>query len=114
MPRENLYLKIDLDETGRHLERLIRKNGYSVKEIQGMLGLSCPQPIYRWMKGQILPSVEHLYALSKLLQMPMEELLISPYREITGYFCRMEWPDGENFESSIQTFLFIDTEVCAV
>ena len=38
--------------------------------------LSCPQPIYRWFKGQILPSVNHLFVLSKLLNVHMEELLV--------------------------------------
>lgn len=38
--------------------------------------LLCPQPIYRWFKGIVLPSVDHLYALSRLLQVHMEELLV--------------------------------------
>lgn len=45
-------------------------------EIQQALCLSCPQPIYRWFKGQILPSVNHLFVLSKLLDVHMEELLV--------------------------------------
>lgn len=47
-----------------------------MKEIQELLHLSCPQPVYRWFKGQALPSVDHLYALSKLLCVHMEELLL--------------------------------------
>lgn len=70
------YPGIDLAETGRHLEELIRKSGISVKKIQDMLHLSCPQPVYRWMKGQMLPTVDHLYALAKLFSIHMEELLV--------------------------------------
>lgn len=76
---DSAYLHIDLERTGRHLEKLIRQRGYSVKDIQNILHLSCPQPIYRWMRGQILPSVEHLFMLAKLLQVHMEELLIASY-----------------------------------
>lgn len=67
---------IDQVETGKKLKAMIQAAGYNVKFIQEYLHLSCPQPIYRWFKGKILPSVEHLYALSRLLNVHMEELLV--------------------------------------
>ena len=33
-------------------------------------------PIYRWYKGLILPSVDNLFMLSRLLNVHMEELLV--------------------------------------
>lgn len=56
--------RIDLIKTGYKIKYLVRDAGYSVKDIQEYLGLSCPQCIYRWFRGKILPSVEHLYELS--------------------------------------------------
>ena len=70
------YPNIDMQLTGLLLEYYIRASGISVKEIQNYLHLSCPQPIYRWMKGKILPSVSHLLALSKLFGVHMENLLV--------------------------------------
>ena len=67
---------IDMIETGKHLKKLAQRKGYSVKEIQQYLGLSCPQPVYRWYKGIILPSVDNLLRLSELYQVHMEELLV--------------------------------------
>ena len=68
---------IDLVKTGELLKQKFKVAGYSVREIQQMLGLSCPQPIYRWFKGQILPTVEHLHRLSIILNVHMEELLVT-------------------------------------
>lgn len=67
---------IDMIETGKRLKKLAQKRGYSVKDIQKYLGLSCPQPVYRWYKGVILPSVDNLLRLSELYQVHMEELLV--------------------------------------
>lgn len=67
---------IDMIETGKRLKKLAQKSGYSVKDIQQYLGLSCPQPMYRWYKGVILPSVDNLLRLSELYQVHMEELLV--------------------------------------
>mgnify|MGYP003371264977 CR=1 FL=1 len=67
---------IDIIETGKHLKKFAQKSGYSVKDIQEYLGLSCPQPVYRWYKGVILPSVDNLLRLSELYHVHMEDLLI--------------------------------------
>ena len=67
---------IDMEKTGNNLRKYAYENGYSVRDIQQYLGLSCPQPIYRWFKGAILPSVDNLYALGKLFEVPMDQILI--------------------------------------
>lgn len=72
-----MYDNIDMKQTGALLKKIIEKSGYTVKDIQEMLHLSCPQPVYRWYKGKILPSVDHLYVLSRLLKVHMEDLLVS-------------------------------------
>ena len=62
-----VYLNIDMIKTGQKIKECIQKTGYTVKDLQKILKLSCPQSIYRWFKGQILPSVDHLYTLSRIL-----------------------------------------------
>ncbi len=70
---------IDMEKTGDNLRRYANAYGYSVKDIQQYLGLSCPQPVYRWFKGTILPSVDNLLRLSELFHVHMEDLLVKHY-----------------------------------
>ena len=74
------YPNIDMQRTGALIKRKVEEAGYTVKELQEKLVLSCPQPIYRWFKGKVLPSINHLYALSQLLNVHMEELLVAESR----------------------------------
>ena len=67
---------LDVILTGKKIHDVIHESGFTVKEIQGMLDLSCPQPIYRWMHGNTLPSVDNLYRLSRILKMHMEDMLV--------------------------------------
>lgn len=78
-----MYENIDMKKTGILLKETIENAGYTVKDIQKILHLSCPQPIYRWFKGIILPSVDHLYVLSRLLKIHMEDLLVPIQEEIS-------------------------------
>lgn len=73
MKKPNVTL--DLELSGEKLHTAIKESGYSVKELQYMLYLECPNPIYRWMRGKALPSIDHLYRLSLILNVPMEDLL---------------------------------------
>ena len=67
---------IDMKQTGNNIRNYALRYGYSVKDIQHYLGLSCPQPVYRWFNGTILPSVDNLLKLSELFHVHMEDLLV--------------------------------------
>ena len=94
---------IDMIETGKHLKKLAQRKGYRVKDIQQYWGLSCPQPVYRWYNGIILPSVDNLLRLSELYQVHMEELLVK-----TGYtlIYEMEKMKRSRLEDRIRAYYF--------
>ena len=76
MAKKIIYPNIDMNRTGRKLKGMLESAGYTPRMIQDYLHLSCVQPIYRWYKGLILPSVDHLFMLSELLNVHMEDFLI--------------------------------------
>lgn len=71
------HLSLDTVRTGEQIKKALRQNGYTVKDLQVSLNLECPQPIYRWMKGQTMPSIDNLYKMSKLFNMHIEDFLVS-------------------------------------
>ena len=86
------YKSINPEITGRNLKNMIKAKGFDVKDIQKILKLSCQQPIYRWFNGVVMPSLNHMYVLSTILNVHMEKLLIGGYADICDV-------DGFEFES---------------
>ncbi len=78
------YPKIDLVKTGERMKKVMTDRGYSVREIQQFLHLSCPQPVYRWFRGETLPKTDYLYALSELFGVNLEELLVAEHPCLFG------------------------------
>lgn len=74
------YPVIDVARTGQNIKRIMELNGMSVKDIQKFLELSTPQSIYHWFDGRNLPTVDNLYALSELFDVPVDALLIGNRR----------------------------------
>ena len=68
---------IDPVATGANITRLRQERGLTVRDLQRFFGFEEPQAIYKWQKGQSLPSVDNLYALSELFQVSMNEILVS-------------------------------------
>lgn len=67
---------IDPVATGRNIMRLRKERGMTVRDLQAYFGFEEPQAIYKWQKGKSLPSVDNLYALGALLDVPMEDILV--------------------------------------
>ena len=71
----NQFPVIDLPATGANIRRLRQTKGLSVRDLQQFFGFEEPQAIYKWQRGQSLPTVDNLYALSALLDVPMNDIL---------------------------------------
>ena len=67
---------IDMDASGTHLKNICTEAGYTPQQLCHLLELSAPQAIYQWYRGRSLPSTDNLFALSKLLEKHMDELII--------------------------------------
>lgn len=70
------YPVIDLKKTGENIKRLREARCISVVDLQYFLGLASPQAIYYWQRGVNLPTVDHLYALSRLFKVSMDDILV--------------------------------------
>lgn len=73
----SIYTSLDMIQTGKKLHYIFIKNGCTVKDIQCFLNLACPQSIYRWIKGQTLPSIDNLYRMAVIFQIHMEDMLVA-------------------------------------
>ena len=66
---------IDEKKTGINLRLMMDERGLTVKDIQQYLKLGSVQSVYHWLNGISLPTVDNLYALSYLFQVPVDDLL---------------------------------------
>lgn len=68
--------KFDSREIGQNLRSLMKQHDMTVKDLQKILGLSCPQTIYHWLNGDSVPTIDNLYNLSHHFDICINELLM--------------------------------------
>ena len=72
---------IDLVATGSNIQRLRQERGLTVRDLQRYFGFEEPRAIYKWQRGETLPTVDNLYALGALLEVPIDGILIQAKRQ---------------------------------
>ncbi len=72
---------VDMKTTGQNIAALRAERGISVRDLQSMLGFSTPQSIYKWQRGETLPTIENLAALACILGVTIEDILVVECRK---------------------------------
>ena len=81
---------IDPVATGANIVRLRKERGLTVRDLQTYFGFEEPQAIYKWQRGQSLPSVDNLYALGALLDVTMDEILVQSRPKLNILLCEQQ------------------------
>ncbi len=69
------YPIIDKKKTAKHIRFFMNCRGLKPTDIQNYLGLTCVQTVYRWLDGTNIPSIDNLYALSRLFGIKVDDML---------------------------------------
>ena len=77
------FAAIDPVATGHNILNLRKERNLSVKDIQRYFHFDEPRAIYKWQSGQSLPSIDNLYALSALFDVPMDDIIVGNKQQIT-------------------------------
>ena len=68
--------RINMIETGSNISRLRKAKGISVRNIQEAMGFNTPQAIFKWQRGDALPTIDNFVILSELLETTIDEIVI--------------------------------------
>lgn len=67
---------INLVKTGNNITRLMKFNNIKVTDLQKIFGFEYPQAIYKWKRGECLPTIDNLIILSSVFKTPIDKILI--------------------------------------
>ncbi|HAG13561.1 MAG TPA: XRE family transcriptional regulator [Ruminococcus sp.] len=67
---------INLAATGANIKALMKTNGLRVTDVQAGFGFNTPQAIFKWMRGDAMPSIDNMVILANMLNVTIDEILI--------------------------------------
>lgn len=73
------FPSIDLVKTGKNITKLMKENNIKVSDLQEMFGFEYPQAIYKWKRGECLPTLDNLIILSTVFKLPIDKIIIKNF-----------------------------------
>ena len=70
---------LDPEATGERIRLLRLQRGLSVEELARLTGDVSVQTIYKWQRGECVPSADNMILLSEILQVPVDGFLCRKY-----------------------------------
>ena len=70
------YPVLDTRAIGARIKQLRKALNLTVEDIARFMGFESEQAVYKWQRGDSLPTVDNLYALSRLFDTSVDDILI--------------------------------------
>ena len=70
------FPRISMMKTGENITRLMKEANLSVKDVQEALGFQNPQAIYKWKRGESLPTIDNLVVLAILFHVTVDKIVV--------------------------------------
>ena len=72
----NMLPSINMTATGNNITQLRRRSGMTVQDLQNIFGFSSPQAIYKWQRGDAMPTLDNLVILASVFDTTLDAIVI--------------------------------------
>jgi transcriptional regulator with XRE-family HTH domain len=72
----NMLPSINMAATGNNITQMRRRAGMTVQDLQNIFGFSSPQAIYKWQRGEAMPTIDNLVILASVFDTTMDAIVI--------------------------------------
>lgn len=72
----NMLPSINMTATGNNITQLRRRAGMTVQDLQNIFGFSSPQAIYKWQRGDAMPTLDNLVILASVFDTTLDAIVI--------------------------------------
>ena len=67
---------IDVKATGTNIKNIIKSKGFRISDVQARCGFNTPQAIFKWMRGDAVPTIDNLIILADMFDIPIDKIII--------------------------------------
>ena len=72
----NFLPVINMTATGMNITRLRKNAGMTVRDLQAVFGFATPQAIYKWQRGEAMPTLDNMIVLAAVFNMTVDVILV--------------------------------------
>ncbi len=66
---------IDMKTTGANIKSFIKNRKMKIAEVQAAFGFNTPQAIYKWMRGDTVPTIDNIVILADMFGVGIGDII---------------------------------------
>lgn len=66
---------IDMKTTGANIKSYIKDKKMKIAEVQAAFGFNTPQAIYKWMRGDTVPTIDNMIILADMFGVGIGDII---------------------------------------
>lgn len=70
-------ITIDMVATGANIKRIMKDNHVKVVEMQRIMGFNTPQAIYKWFRGDAMPTIDNIVIIASTFGIKIDDIIIT-------------------------------------
>lgn len=74
--KKESVVELDIIATGERIKQYMEDEGVSIRELSKVMNVSF-QSVYKWQKGESLPTVSNFYILGQILGIDIDDMLVA-------------------------------------
>ena len=67
---------INMTATGANIRALLKTKGLKVADVQHGCGFNTPQAVFKWMRGDAMPTIDNMVILAHLLDVTIDRIIV--------------------------------------
>ena len=69
-------LSVNMSATGANIKNMMKVRNIKVKEVQAVCGFGTPQAIFKWMRGDCMPSIDNMIIIADMFGCKMDDIVV--------------------------------------
>ncbi|MBO6309815.1 MAG: helix-turn-helix transcriptional regulator [Oribacterium sp.] len=67
---------IDTKATGAKIKTIMKEKGFKISDIQDRCGFNTPQAIFKWMRGDAVPTIDNMIIIADMFGVTIDEMIV--------------------------------------
>lgn len=68
---------IDTKATGAKIKTIMKEKGFKIRDIQDKCGFNTPQAIFKWMRGDAVPTIDNMIIIADMFGVTIDEIIVT-------------------------------------
>ena len=69
-------ITVNMKKTGANIKNMMKARNIKATDIQEMCGFGTPQAVFKWMRGDCMPTIDNMIIIADMFGCTMDDIVV--------------------------------------